>query len=109
MEKAKKLWDNYKVIGEAQKNERLKLVVGAGTRDGYRCISIREFYYKKSTDEWKPGKDGITFSLKAPINKGESFVHTWDELKLILEEAAKHAATMDLLDEDNAIYWGSNK
>ena len=50
----KRLWDNYAVIGEVRKSDRIKFVIGAGVRDGVKYINIREFYHKKSEDTWNP-------------------------------------------------------
>ena len=32
----KRLWDNYKVIGEVQKSDKIKFIIAAGIRDGER-------------------------------------------------------------------------
>lgn len=103
-EKKKRIWDNYKEIGEVRKSDGIKFVIAAATREGYRYINIREFYYKKRNGEWKPGRDGITIPLKAPLNKGEKFIVPYESMLRVLAAAAKHAETMDLLDEEKAIW-----
>lgn len=103
-EKKKRIWDNYKEIGEVRKSDGIKFVIAAATREGYRYINIREFYFKKRNGEWKPGRDGITIPLKAPLNKGEKFIVPYESMLRVLAAAAKHAETMDLLDEEKAIW-----
>ena len=104
MAEKKRIWDNYKEIGEVRKSDGIKFVIAAATREGYRYINIREFYFKKRNGEWKPGRDGITIPLKAPLNKGEKFITPYDSMIRVLAAAAKYAETMDLLDEEKAIW-----
>ena len=104
MAKQKRIWDNYKEIGEVRKSDAIKFVIAAATREGYRYINIREFYFQKKNGVWKPGRDGITIPLKAPVNKGEQFITPYAKLINMLGIAAEHVETMDLLDEDNAIW-----
>lgn len=110
MEK-RKLWDNYKEIASVQKNERLKFVVAAGTRDGFRCISIREFYFVKRDNVWKPGKDGILIPLISPLKTTKKpdgnppeMLYPMRELQSILPGAVEIAAAMELEDENNAMW-----
>lgn len=102
--KAKRIWDNYEIIGEVQKSTGIKFVIAAATREGFRYINIREFYFRKRDGVWKPGRDGITIPLVAGINKGESFIKPYKELMFTLADAAKFAATMELIDADKAIW-----
>ena len=102
--KQKRIWDNFIEIGEVRKSDSIKLVVSAATRDGYRYVNIREFYIRKKDGVWKPGRDGITIPLKAPLNKGEEFIEPADSLSLALFSAMEHAKTMELVDENNAVY-----
>lgn len=108
MEKQKRIWDNYEVIGEVQKSDSIKFVIAAATRKGFRYISIREFYITKKDPTWKPGRDGITIPLIAPLNKGEKFIHPFEDMHKLLAEAAKAAESMELMDDDKAI-WGAAK
>ena len=102
--KLKRLWDNYQVVGEVRKSDRIKFVIGAGIRDGVRYINIREFYLKKSDETWMPGRDGITIPLKVPVETGTKMLEPWADLAGLLLEAADTLAGMELYDEDNAVY-----
>lgn len=103
-QKFKRVWDNYEVIGEVQKSTGIKFVVAAATREGFRYINIREFYFRKRDGEWRPGRDGITIPLVAGINKGEEFIKPYKDLMNLLVETAEFAAVMELIDADKAIW-----
>lgn len=103
--KAKKIWDNYRVIGEVPKSTSIKLVVGAGIRDGVRYINIREFYKRKKDNEWMPGRDGITIPLIIPIKDGMERVNSYSMLAPVLAHAATTLETMELSDEEHAVYY----
>lgn len=111
MSKPKKIWDNYVVVKEVQKNERLKFVIAAATRDGYRCLNIREFYLKKTENIWKPGRDGIIIPLKAPRNRLKKgvvpveFTYPMDDLMEALPVAIEFASNMPLSDPDNEVWY----
>lgn len=100
----KRIWDNFEEIGEVQKSDRIKLVISAATRSGFRYLNIREFYLRQRDGVWKPGRDGITIPLKAPLNKGESFIAPYKNFCEVLAAAAAYAATMDLMDEAKAVW-----
>lgn len=108
--KKKRLWDNYRVITEVPKTERLKFVVAAGTRDGFRCIVIREFYYSRPTNEWKPGRDGIIVPILSPMrgyfdDDGKIItLPVFASLIQAITEAYEVASTMDLADPNNSIW-----
>lgn len=104
MTKQKRIWDNYREIGEVRKSDGIKFVIAAATREGFRYINIREFYFRKKDGEWRPGRDGITIPLKAPLNKGEKFIVPYTSMLDVLAAAAKHAEKMELFDEDKAIW-----
>lgn len=103
-QKMKKLWDNYKVIGEVQKSDKIKQVVGAGIREGARYLVIREFYYRKKDDSWQPGKDGITVPLELPINNGAERIEPYKHLANLMNEAATELRSMELSDPEHAVY-----
>ena len=103
-QKIKRLWDNYKVIGEVQKSDKIKQDVGAGIRDGARYLVIREFYYRKKDDSWQPGKDGITVPLELPINNGTERIEPYKHLSNLMDEAAAELRTMALSDKEHAVY-----
>lgn len=100
----KRIWDNYEVIGEVRKSDGIKYVIAAATREGFRFINIREFYLRKRDGEWKPGRDGISIPLTAALNKGETFIHPYKELKVMMQSAAEHAHVMPLMDPEKAVY-----
>lgn len=102
--KKKRIWDNYEVVGEIRKSDGIKFVVAAATREGFRYINIREFYFRKKDGVWKPGRDGITIPLVAGLNKGETFIEPFARMLEILSEAANHASTMELMNEEHAVW-----
>ena len=102
--KMKRIWDKYKVVGEIRKSDHIKFVVGAATREGFRYINIREFYFRKRDGVWKPGRDGITIPLKAGINKGEKFIEPYSMLVKLMAKAASEASALELMDENNAVW-----
>lgn len=99
-----RLWDNYTVIGEVQKTDQQKYVVGAGVRDGVRYINIREFYYRKRDGTWNHGKNGVAIPLRVPIEKGTKLITPYLELTELLSQAAEALETMPLSDPQNAVY-----
>lgn len=110
--KPKKLWDNYIEVASVQKGERLKFVLAAGTRDGYRCVNIREFYFAKKDGVWKPGRDGILIPLVAPSKKSKKpdpnnppkMLQPMKEMLEALQQAIEVASTMALEDPENAMW-----
>ena len=104
MAEQKRLWDNYRVVGEVQKSDKLKFVIGAGVRDGVRYINIREFYFRKRDNTWNPGKDGITIPLLLPINNATEIIKPYQEFTSLMHEAASTLETMELSDPEHAVY-----
>ena len=102
--KQKKIWDNFQEIGEVRKSDGIKFVIAAATRDGYRYVNIREFYMRKKDGVWMPGRDGITIPLRAPLNKGESFITPAHNIVELLQEAMNIAIKLDLADDSKAVY-----
>lgn len=98
------IWDNYEEIAEVQKSDNIKFVIAAATREGFRYINIREFYLRKRDGVWRPGRDGITIPLTAPLNKGESFIHPYKGMKEAMQKAAEFAHDMALADEKKAVW-----
>lgn len=103
-ENMKRIWDNYKVIGEIKKSDSIKIVVAAAIRDGVRYINLREFYIRKRDNVWKPGRDGLTIPLMIPINKGTEMLKTYEGLLPLLNSAANELKIMPLEDANNAVY-----
>ena len=104
MEEMKRIWDNYKVIGEVQKSAAIKFIIAAAIRDGVRYINVREFYLRKRDGVWKPGRDGITIPLIVPVEKGTKFLTPYKELIKLVISCATELKTMPLADEANAVY-----
>ncbi len=105
MAKAKKIWDNYKVIGEVRKSDAIKLQVAAAYRDGVQYINIREFYMRKRDNEWMPGRDGITVPVVIPVNGGKERVHTYTQLSDLMAAAVAELAAMPMEDANNAVWY----
>lgn len=103
--KAKKIWDNYKVIGEVKKSNAIKLVVAAAYRDGVQYINIREFYIRKRDNVWMPGRDGITVPVIIPVNEGKEMIHTYAQLSVLTAEAVAELAVMPMEDAENAVWY----
>lgn len=100
----RRVWDNYRVIAEIQKSNRLKLVVSAGVRDGVKVVSVREFYYVKRDNAWKPGRDGITVPLAIPVENGTKIINPIVTFLSAVNEAMNVLETMPLSDPNNAVY-----
>lgn len=100
----KRLWDNYLVVGEVQKSDKIKFVIGAGVRDGVKYLNIREFYYTKKDAVWKPGRDGITIPMQVPIEKGTKIISPFNDLIAALQDATKTLSGMALSDINNSVY-----
>lgn len=107
--KPKRIWDNHETVAVIQKTDRLRFSIEACTRDGFRCVTIREFYLRRRDGQWMPSRNGIMIPLMAPINRGKSA----DQLKIIypmkefvsaLMQAIDIAQEMELADPDNAVW-----
>ena len=108
----RKIYDNYQVITDVYKNDKLRIRIAAGTLDGYRYIILREFYYSKRDDNWKPGKDGLVIPMFSPFKNPDSKVPTIKDVgNTFLEnftKAMEVAQTMPLADEEKTMYILSN-
>ena len=104
MEQKRRVWDNYEVIGEVRKSDGIKFIVAAATREGFRYVNIREFYLRKKDGVWKPGRDGITLPLVAPLDHGKEFIRPFEDMIEMLVEGARAAASMELMDETKAVW-----
>lgn len=100
----KRLWDNYREVGEVQKSDKIKFVIGAGIRDGVRYINIREFYYVKRDDTWKPGRDGITVPVALPIENGTKIIEPCANFISVMQNAITTLMSMELADPEHAVY-----
>lgn len=109
---ARKLWDNFEEVAIVPKTDRLRFVISAGTREGYRCVVIREFYHRKADDAWMPGRDGIMIPIAAPLGKTKKpdpnnppkLIYPMQEMLLALQQAADIAMNMELDDPDKAVW-----
>ena len=104
MAEQKRIWDNYKEIGEVRKSDSIKFVVAAAIRDGVKYINIREFYKRKKDEVWMPGRDGITIPLLVPINKGKERLTPYVEMSALFSKAAAELDIMPLADDEHAVY-----
>ena len=104
MAKQKRIWDNFKEIGEVRKSDSIKFVIAAAIRDGVKYINIREFYKRKRDEVWMPSKDGITIPLVIPVNNGADRLTPYSEMVELISKAATELETMELADEAHAVY-----
>lgn len=103
--KPKKIWDNYKVIGEVQKSDFIKFVVAAGYRDGVKYINIREFYLRRRDNVWMPGRDGITIPVVVPIKQGAELIKPYEVLGALLDKTVEEFNTLPMDDPENAVWY----
>lgn len=104
MAETRRIWDNYKVVGEVQKSDSIKLVIAAACRDGVKYINIREFYLRKRDNTWMPSRDGITCPIEIPVNSGKEICKSYEGLVAALDKTVRTLADMPLMDEKNAVY-----
>lgn len=104
MAEKKRIWDNFKEIGEVRKSGSIKFIIAAAIRDGVKYINIREFYKRKRDNVWMPGRDGITIPLVVPIEQGKARLAPYTEMIDIINKTAAELETMELLDEEHAVY-----
>ena len=102
--KPKKLWDNYCEIGTFQKSERLRVLVAVGVLDGVKYLNIREFYCRKNDGQWRPGRNGIVVPIKVPVENGTKIIEPYEDFMTLLAAAKEVSETMELYDEDYAVY-----
>ena len=104
MAEKKRIWDNFKEIGEVRKSDSIKFIIAAAIRDGVKYINIREFYKRKKDEVWMPGRDGITIPLVVPVNNGADRLTPYSEMAELISKAATELETMELADEEHAVY-----
>lgn len=61
------IWDNHRNLGEIRKSDNLKLSVDLVARGGVKYLSIREWYKKKGSDEFRPSAKGVVIPIKVPV------------------------------------------
>ena len=102
--KQKRIWDNFREIGEVQKSDSIKFVISAAIRDGVKYINIREFYIRKRDNVWMPGRDGITIPLVAPIMQGTARITPYATMSDLIAKTVAELEGMPLVDETHAVY-----
>lgn len=110
--KPTRMWDNYEEVAVIQKSVRLRFSIAACTRDGFRCVVIRELYFRKRDGQWMPSKNGIMIPIMSPItrtatpdpNNLPQIVYPMREILLALAQAADVAEHMELADPDKAVW-----
>lgn len=109
MAEPKRVWDNYREIAEVRKNDRLKFVIAAGARNGYRCLCIREFYLRQRDGVWMPGRDAVVIPLTAPLNQNNlsklEMIHPAEDLLAKMPEAIEYAKNMALADPEHEVWF----
>jgi hypothetical protein len=103
----KKVWDNYKVVGEATKGPKNKFVVGLGTRDGVKYINIREFYKCKRDNHWKPSLSGIAIPIEFPIVTGDDvkILKPANGIAILIKMAKELAVDFELADPEHEVWY----
>lgn len=108
----RKIFDNYTLIADVKKGDKHFIRIAAGTLDGHRYVTLREFYYHKSSDTWKPGRDGMYIPMFAPFKVAGSDVPAIKDVgNTFLEnfiKAVEVAQTMPLTDDEKTMYILSN-
>lgn len=106
---ARKVWDNYQIICEVRKTDKLKFVLAGATREGWRCLIIREFYLRKEDGTWQPGRNGITIPIKSPLFEKQAdgipgFIEPLYDMLRLLPDAVKHLEDMELCSREHEIW-----
>lgn len=108
----RKIFDNYEIIADIPKGDRYRIRIAAGTLNGQRLVTLREFYYHKGEDTWKPGRDGMYIPMFAPFKTEGSDVPTIKDVgNAFLESfirAMEVAQSMPLADDEKTMYIWSN-
>ena len=88
-------------------------VMGCFVRKHYICscetavseMAISELPIQRKRDEvWMPGRDGITIPLVVPIEQGKARLTPYTEMIDVINKTAAELETMELLDEEHAVY-----
>lgn len=108
----RRLWDNFEQIAVIQKSYKLRICINAATRDGFRCVTIREQYLRKEDNTWQPGRSGIVIPLHVPLHRTRKpdtndmpvIIHPMSEFLPAFIKAIEYAETMDLADPEKAVF-----
>lgn len=107
-----RVWDNYEEIAVIQKSPKLRFHIAACTRDGFRCVAIREFYLRQRDGTWMPGRNGISIPLASPLTRTRTpdpnnipvVIYPMREFFSALQQAIEIAQEMELANPENAIW-----
>lgn len=108
-----KIWDNHEIIADVPTDDTHFVRIVAGTVDGHRYVSLREFYYNHGDGIFKAGKFGIRIPMISPFyaeGTGSTPVIK-DVSKTLVEsflKAVETANTMPLVDREKALYISDN-
>ena len=103
----RKIWDNYEIIADVKTDDRRFIRIATGTLDGFRYVTLREFYYHARDEVFKPGKNGLRIPMSSPFYED----HSGPTIRKVGIEFLEHfirafdvAQTMSLADPKNAMY-----
>lgn len=104
-----KIWDNHEIIADVPTDDAHFIRIVSGTIDGYRYVTLREFYYNHGDGEFKAGKNGIRIPMFAPFyTEGTGSTPVIKDIgKSIVEsfmKAIDTANTMPLVDKNNSLF-----
>ena len=68
------------IIGEIQKNQKEKIIVGTNEFKGHKYIDLRVHYEDESSGEYKPTKKGIAINPKILSEVVEMIVKAGEQL-----------------------------
>jgi hypothetical protein len=98
-----RVWDNCKHIGEVITSNRTKIVVELVARDGVRYLNVREWYFKKSTEEWKPGLAGSKIPIAIPVDGNITF--PCNDLHKLIAAGVNSSRDFEIEDKENAVWY----
>lgn len=99
-----KIWDNYRLLKDVRKTDATLISIGLAVKDGVKFITLREFYLKKTTNEWKPSTNGLNIPIDQPLKDGVTVIQPLDGILVAISEVLKEADAFALYDEKNAVY-----
>lgn len=101
--KPRRVWDNYKHLGEVLKSDRTKLVFELVARDGVKYLNIREWYCRKTDNVWRPSLKGLSIPIAIPV--GDEIEMPVNILAEIAQEAIDLSSQFAIQDEENEVWW----
>jgi len=100
----RRIWDNYKIIGEVTRSTDKKFIVAAAYRDGVPYICVQVFWHNRDADEWYPTKSNISIPLIIPVNDGLRRVRTYKKLTKLMEQASEELQGMPMEDSAHSVW-----